>query len=632
MKQKKFETIFYSTAGVAAMAVILIAVNLLGSEFKERVDLTADKAFTLSRGTKAILAELDTPVTIRFYCTQGAPPSAESVYLENYAHRVEDLLDEYKEASHGKIIVKKLDPEPDSDAEDSAKLDGIQPEPLPTGDQFYLGLAVSLLDAKQTVQLTPDRERLLEYDISRAISRVMKPQKPVIGVMSALPVFGEQENPMMQQMGRSGSGPWEIINELNGDYTVKQVPMDTDKIPDDVKVLLVIHPQGISDLAQYAIDQFMMRGGKLIAFLDPLNIIAMRRQNSMTGGMGGEGPSSSTLDKLLPAWGVTFDTTNVVADLNDKLQLDNGSGQPVDAPAFLSITGDGLNTNDIITSELSDVWLPLAGAFTGQPAAGLKETVLLKSTKDSELTEGFLASMGGNQIMNDFKSSGVEYPLAIELTGRFKTAFTNGAPVTGTNAVASTKGNFLKECAQTNTVILVGDADMLANDFSLREENTPFGDFATELNGNLSFVQNAVELMSGNSHLIAMRSHGVIDRPFTRIKKMEAAAEMEYQSKIKELQDSLAQTQQKLSELQSARGSKDQRVILSPQQMAEIQNFQKKEAGVQKQLKQVQKNLRHDVDALQTHVEWVNIATMPLVISVFGVALAVWKRKKTSAK
>jgi gliding motility-associatede transport system auxiliary component len=631
MKHKKFETIFYSTAGVAAMAVILIAINLLGSAFRERVDLTADKAFTLSPGTKAILAELDTPVTIRFYCTRDVTPTAESIYLQEYAHRVEDLLDEYQDVGDGKIIIKKLDPEPDSDAEDSAKLDGIQPITLSTGDKFYLGLAVSLLDAKQTVQLTPDRERLLEYDISRAISRVIKPQKPVVGVMSALPVFGEQENPMMQRMGRQGSPPWEIINELNGDYTVKKVPLDTDKIPADIKVLLVIHPQGISDMAQYAIDQFVMRGGKLIAFLDPLNIIESRQQNSMLGGMGQQ-PSSSTFDKLLPAWGIKFDTSKVVADLNDKMQLDNGSGQPVDAPAFLSLSGDGLNTNDIITSELSDVWLPFAGAFTGQPVAGLKETVLLKSTKDSELTDAFMASLGGNSIMNNFKSSGVEYPLAIKLTGKFKTAFTNGPPVTGTNAVASTKGNFLKECAKTNTVILVGDADMLANDFSLREENTPFGDFATELNGNLSFAQNAVEQMSGNSHLIAMRSRGVIDRPFTRIKKMEAAAEMEYQSKIEELQDSLTQTQQKLSELQSARGSKDQRVILSPQQMAEIENFQKKEAEGQKQLKDVQKNLRHDVDALQTHIEWVNIATMPLVISVFGVALAVWKRKKTSAK
>ncbi|MGH7977452.1 MAG: Gldg family protein, partial [Limisphaerales bacterium] len=515
----------------------------------------------------------------------------------------------------------------DSDAEDSARLDGIQPITLQTGDPFYLGLAVSLLDAKQVVQLTPDRARLLEYDISRAITRVMKPQKAVIGVMSALPVFGEQANPMMQQMGKQGTAPWELINELKGDYTVKQVPLDTDKIDDDIQTLLVIHPHGISDAAQFAIDQFVLRGGKLIAFLDPLNITDSRNQNSM----GGEGPSSSTLDKLLKNWGITFDTTNVVADLNDKMQL-NDNGQPVDAPAFLSLTGDGLNTNNIITSELSDVWLPCAGAFTGEPVKGLKETVLLKSTKDSELTPAFLASLsGGASIMNNFQASGIQYPLAIELTGKFKTAFPDSKPVEGTNAVAKTSENFLKESAGTNTVILVGDADMLADDFSLREENTPFGNFATELNGNLSFAQNAIEQLSGNSNLISIRSRGVIDRPFTRIKKMEAAAETEYQSKIKDLQDSLTETQQRLSELQTPQ-TKDQRVILSPEQMTEIQNFQKKEADVQKQLRQVQKNLRHDVDALQTRVAWINIAAMPILVSAFGIGLAVWKRKKTSAK
>src|SRR5690349_16702205 len=198
MKQKSFEILLYSAGGIVAMAVLLAAIYLLASEFPVRADLTQEKTYTLSSGTRAILGKLDTPVTIRLYCTRNATPTAESLYLENYARQVEDLLGEYQQAAHGKIIVHKLDPEPDSDAEDSARLDGIEPEALPTGDKFYLGLAVSLLDAKQAVALSPDRQRLLEYDISRAISRVMNPQKPVVGVMSSLPVFGQQANPMME--------------------------------------------------------------------------------------------------------------------------------------------------------------------------------------------------------------------------------------------------------------------------------------------------------------------------------------------------------------------------------------------------------------------------------------------------
>ncbi|HEV2434921.1 MAG TPA: Gldg family protein [Verrucomicrobiae bacterium] len=627
MKQKSFEILLYSAGGIVAMAVLLVAINLIASEFPARADLTQEKIYTLSPGTRAILGKLDTPVTIRFYCTRNVTPTAESLYLENYARQVEDLLNEYKQAAHGKIIIQKFDPEPDSDAEDSARLDGIAPETLPTGDKFYLGLAVSLLDAKQTVALSPDRQRLLEYDISRAISRVVQPQKPVVGVMSSLPVFGQQANPMMQEEGQQGTPPWELINELNGDYTLRQVPLNTDKIDDDINVLLVIHPRGITAAGQYAIDQFVLRGGKLIAFLDPLSIADARGQNPM---MGGPGAGVSTLDKLLGAWGVHFDTSKVVADLNFKMQVADQNGQPADAPAFLDVTSEGINTNDIITSDLTDLWLPYAGAFTGVPAAGLKETVLVKSTKESELADAMIYDLSGDQIMKNFSASGVAYALAIKLTGQFKTAFPDGLPAEGTNAVAKTTG-FLKESTGDNTVILVGDADMLSDPFALRQVNSIFGNMAVELNDNLSFAQNAIGQMSGNSDLIAMRSRGVENRPFIVIKKMEAAAEMQYQGKIKELQDSLAATEQRLSELQQNK-SQNQRYILSPEQQAQIENFQKQEAKARTDLKQVQKDLRQDVVSLQTHIEWLNIAAMPALVSVFGLGLAAWKRKRTSAQ
>ncbi|MGA9450663.1 MAG: Gldg family protein [Verrucomicrobiia bacterium] len=630
MKQKSFETLLYSAAGVAAMAVILVAINLGSSAFKLRADLTQDRVYTLSAGTKAILARLDTPVTIRFYCSQGVTPTAESVYLQTYAGRVQDLLDEYQETAHGKIIVQKLDPEPDSDAEDSARLDGIDPLTLSTGDKFYLGLAVSQLDSKQTVPLNPDRERMLEYDISRAISRVTTPEKTVVGVMSALPVFGSPANPMMEQMGQPGTQPWELINELNGDYTLRQVPLDTDKIDDDIKVLLVIHPRGITDGAQYAIDQFILRGGKLIAFLDPLNLVDTRSQNQMGMMMPETSRGASTLDKLLPAWGFQFGTTDVVADLNFKMQVGGSTGQPQDAPAFLDVTGDGINTNNIITSSLSDVWLPFAGAFTGAPVAGLKETVLLKSTTDSELADAFMANLSGDSILKNFKSSGVEYPLAIELTGKFKTAFPDGPPKTGTNAAPPAAAG-LKQSAATNTVVLVGDADLIADDFALREENTPFGTFASALNGNLGFAENAIEQLAGGEDLIAMRSRAVEDRPFTVIKRMEAAAEQAYQSKINDLQTSLEDTEQRLNELQQNK-NQNQRYILSPQQQAELDNFRAKEAQVKSDLKKLQKDLRRDVVSLQTRIEWLNIAAVPVLVSAFGIGLAAWKRKRTSAK
>ena len=371
-------------------------------------------------------------------------------------------------------MVEKFDPQPDSDAEDSARLDGLEPQPLPGEDRFYLGLAVSLADQSVALPfLDPGRERQLEYDITRAISRVFTPEKPVVGVMSALPVFGEPGNPMMAQMGQSGAGTpaWTLIEQLKQDYNVKHLEMTVDKIDDEVKVLLVIHPKDISDQAQYAIDQFVLRGGKLIAFLDPQSVLSSRQQNPMSGEMGG---ASSSLDKLLKAWGLQFDTGKVVADLNFKMQLGGRDGQPTEAPAFLALTSEGINTNDVVTSPIDNVWLPLCGAFTGEPAAGLKETVLLHSTQEAELADAMMASMGGASILNGFKPTGVNYKLAVRLTGKFKTAFPEGKPgdktAGDTNQVAKAADNSLKESKAETSVVLFGDSDMLADDFTLRKE------------------------------------------------------------------------------------------------------------------------------------------------------------------
>ena len=638
MQKKSLETMVYSAAGVAAMGLILIAFNAVTGAVKQRVDLTKEKAYTLSDGTKAILRRLDTPVKIRFYCTQSETATPETVYFRDYARRVEDLLAEYKQIARDKLVIEKLDPQPDSNAEDSARLDGIEGRDLADGEKFYLGLAVSVLDEKQAVPfLDPNRERLLEYDLSRAITRVVNPERPVVGIMTPLPVFGTPMNPTMMQMGRQGQEPWAIVTELKNDYTVKRVDLDTDKIDDDVKVLMVIHPRDITDKAQYAIDQFILRGGKLIAFLDPQSIVdSQRDQNPAMGAMAGHG---SSLDKLLKAWGLAFDTAKVVADLNFKMQLAGRDGQPNEAPAFLAVTSEGINANDVVTGPLESIWLPFAGAFTGTPVTVLKETVLLQSTKDAQLVDGLLAKMSGESILKEFKSADTRYALAIRLNGRFKTAFPNGKPEDekkeadkkDEKTAAKTPDRSLKEFPGDNTVILVGDSDMLFDQVALRQVQTPFGAFATELNGNLNFAQNAVEQLAGDSNLITVRSRAAQSHPFTRIAKMQAVAEEAYQSKIKELEDNLAETQQRLNELQQSKQG-NQRFILSPEQQAELDKFRKKEAEVKIQLKEERKKLRQGIDSLETRVKWWNIAAMPAVVSLSGLALAFYKRKRTAAK
>jgi len=632
MQKKSLETILYSSAGIVVMLVILVAVNVITGAWPMRADLTREKAYTLSAGTKAVLKKIDTPVKIRFYCMQSEMATPETVYLKDYARKVENLLHEYQQITGKNLILEKYDPQPDSDAEDSARLDGLEPQQLSGGDNFYLGLAVGLADTRVAIPfLAPNRERQLEYDLTRAITQVLSPDKPVVGVMTGLPVFGGAMNPMMMQTGQQPEPAWTLIEQLKQDFTVRRVELDTDKIDEDVKVLFIIHPKDISDKAQYAIDQFVLRGGKLIAFLDPMSAIASRQQqNPMMGGGG----SSSSLDKLLKAWGLQFDSSKVVADLDFKMQLQDRNGQPADAPAWLGLTAEGMNRDDIVTSSIDSLWLPMCGAFTGTPVAGLKETVLLNSSKDAALVDSFMASMGGGAVMNGFKPAGVNYNLAVRLTGKFKTAFPDGKPqdASNTNNVAKSADNSLKESKAETSVVLVGDSDLLADDFSLRKVQSPFGAMVSPMNANLDFAQNLVEQMAGDSHLIGVRSRASLSRPFTRIKKMEAEAAARGQAKIDELQQSLNDTQQRLGELQQQKKDKDQRFILSPEQKAELENFRKKQAEVSRALKQAQKDLRKEVVSLETRLKWLNILAMPLAVMAAGVGIALIKREKTSAK
>jgi ABC-type uncharacterized transport system involved in gliding motility auxiliary subunit len=642
MQKKSLQTILYSTAGVAVMLVILIAFNFIAGTARARLDLTQEKAFTLSAGTRAILKKLDTPVTIRFYCTQSESATPETVYLKSYARKVEDLLAEYRQVAGGKLKIEKYDPQPDSDAEDSARLDGIESQQLPGADRFYLGLAVKCADELQSISfLAPNRERLLEYDLDRAIVRAENPEKATIGLMTPLPVFGMPSNPMMQQMGQQGSQPWALVTELKNDFNVKRVAMDVDKIDDDIRLLVVLAPKDISDKAQYAIDQFIMRGGKLVAFLDAQCLADNRQQNQMMAQMGGGG---SSLDKLLKAWGLQFDTGKVVADMKLKMQLRGRNNEPQEAPAWLALTSDSINKDDVATSQIDNIWLPLCGTFTGTPVAGLKETVLLHSSKDSQLVDGMLANFSGENIMKEFKPSGVDYALAIRLTGKFKTAFPDGAPQEKKDEKADADkkdekkpeekkgGDSLKETKGDNTVVLFGDSDLLYDPFTIRRIDSPFGAMQMAMNANLNLAQNIIEQMTGDNNLIAVRSRATLNRPFTRVKEMEAAANERFQSEIKRLEDSAAEAQRKINEMQAQKKDKDQRFILSPEQRVELEKLRKEEGDTSKRLRQVKKDLKKEVVSLQTHLKWINILAVPLAVTATGILIAIVNRRKTSAK
>jgi ABC-type uncharacterized transport system involved in gliding motility auxiliary subunit len=623
---RKTESLLYSTGGLVAALVIIVLVNLVLGAPRARVDLTQGRLYTLSEGTRSVLGKLEAPVKIRLYFSQGAEVP---LPIKAYGRRVEDMLAEFRQAGRGKVLVEKLDPEPDSEAEDSAALEGVEAQVVGSGDRFFLGASVSYADQKIALPaLAPDREPLLEYDLTRAIARATATAKPVVGVMSALPVFGM---PPSQFTGGQPMEPQVFISELRRDYSVKRVSLDAERIDDDIKVLLVIHPRGISDKGQYALDQFVLRGGKLIAFLDPN---AYFDQMGQMGGMGGGGTPSS-LDKLLKAWGLAFDSGKVVLDM----RYLTGAGART-LPTLLSLNDSAFAPNDITTARLGSLLMPFAGVFTGKPAEGLSEMVLMKTSSYSQLVDSFAATAQGEAAIRDFKPSGIEYPLALRLTGKFKTAFPDGKPKPDDKgerkalpvkaADAKAEAPQLKESSADNAVVLVGDSDFI-NDGAAVQIQEIFGQrIVIPRNGNIAFAQALVDQVAGDPDLIKLRSRASAARPFIRIRDMEARAQQAYLGKIKELESNLSQTQEKLNALQKGRGP-GAGAILSSEQQSELENFKRKAAETRLALKEVRRELRAESEALQFWTKVVNIALMPLLVAVAGIAFAVLRRRRTPA-
>ena len=631
--QKNTRTIMYSTGGVIAVFVILVLANFVLGAVKQRIDLTDGGIYTLSDGTRGVIAKLESPVKIRFYFSQS--DASVPLALKAFGRRVEDLLGEFRQASGGKIIVVKLDPQPDSDAEDSATLDGVEAQVTGAGDRFYLGLSVSQLDQKVALSaLTLDRERLLEYDLTRAIGRTIAAKKPVVGVVTPLPAFGMGGNPMM---GMPAQEPWVFISELRRDYNVKRVDPNAERIEDDIGVLLVIHPRGITERAQYAIDQFVLRGGRLIAMLD-----AYAYFDQLPGMGRAEGGSASSLDKLLKVWGVGFDATKVVTDM----KFVSGAG-PRAMPTLLSLSGSALNPDDVTTSRLGFVLMPFSGAFSGAPPDGIRQTVLIKSSTFSRLTDSSTAMIQGDAAAKDFAPSGKEYPLAIRLTGKFRTAFPEGRPAgpekadgkgdrqgdkkgADKAAPAATPAVHLSVSKDDNAIVLVGDTDFI-NDAAAVSIQEVFGQrIVIPQNGNLAFAQALVEQVAGDANLIGLRTRATASRPFTVIREMEARAQQRYLGKIKELEDSLAQAQQKLGALQKQKAP-GQTAILSAAQQAELESFRRKATETRRELKEVRKELRADSEGLEFWTKVANIAAMPILISIVGLFLGFTRRRKQAA-
>ena len=610
---KKYEHLVYSAVGLAALLLILVAVNFLVSRVPARVDLTEGDIYTLSEGTRKILRGLPSPVKVKLYVSQG---ETVPVPLRSFAQRVEDVVDEFKQAAGSNLIVERYHPRPDSEEEDAAQLDGIEPQQLMTGEQFYLGIAVSQLDRKQAIPaVSPQRERLLEYDLIRAVARVGKPERPKIGLMSGVPVTGEKFNPFTRQ----SSEPWVLANELKRDFEVKEVPMSAKEIDKDVNVLLLIHPRDIQPQTEYALDQFVLRGGKLIAFVDPY--MYFDQQQPMMPGMPPQ-PSSSTLPTLFKAWGIGMHPDKVISDV----VFGSGGGQRY-TPTVLSLNRTALNRDDVVTSQIETLLYAFGGAF--EVKSDLRVTRLIESSPDSMLVDNANATKAGDEATRAFKPSGNALPLALRLTGRFKTAFPEGVKE-GDKPVPNTPQ--LRESSSENSVILVADVDMLADGAAVDIQDVFGRKVVVPSNGNLAFAIGMVEQLSAGDDLISLRSRAASFRPLTVVRELEAEAQKQYFGQIQALEEDLQKTTERLQELQKQGGAAGKGgQILSPEQQAELERFRKTVAERRIALKEVRKNLRQDAESLVFWTKVANIALMPLLVALVGLIVALIRRRRVAA-
>ncbi|MDR2849720.1 MAG: Gldg family protein [Verrucomicrobiota bacterium] len=615
---------FTGAIGLAVLLVIIGAADLIIANLRLRLDLTAEKLYTLSAGSRQVLGKLDNDVTLKFYFS--ASSSETPMALKTYAAQVQDLLKEYEIAGKGRVTLEAYDPKPDSDPEEWAQRYGIEPQQVsPFGPPVYLGLVAVCGENEQVIPgFNPRTEATLEYDITRLITRTAWPEKPVLGVLSSLSVLGAPQNPMMmmrrQQQQDQG---WTAFRELRKDYTVREIAPDAEAIDGDVKALVVVHPKDLSDATLFAIDQFVLRGGRLIVCVDPFSVAdfqANQQQNPMMMQMGGGGQAGpSTLGKLFDAWGVTFDTAKVVADLGASTKLNAGNGRVEDNPAFLSLGAANMAKGDLLTAQLSQVMLPFAGALSANTPKELTFTPLITSSKDDAcLVDQMNAQFGMSAMRPQLKPDGVPRVLAARLQGTFKTAFPDGV---GTNAVAPplTTG--------TGTVMIFGDADFLSDPFCVQVSQSIFGTVVQPINDNLTLFANSVEQFAGREELIGVRARGQFNRPFARVEKLEAEAMKKWQAEEERLETALRETQQRFAELQQQKTGKE-RMILSKEQQAELDQFRKTQADISKQLKTVRKNLNKEIERLGLTLKVVNIALIPVLVIGFGLFRGAQRKKR----
>ncbi len=606
--------LMYSGAGLLLIALAFLAFNMLAglTLTNARVDLTEQKLYTISAGTKKILGEIDEPINLYFFYSDKA--AKDLVVLRNYARRVEEMLKAYERAANGKIKLQIIDPEPFSEEEDKAAEFGLQGIPLEQGGaQVYFGLAgTNSVDDTQIIPFFPlDQEEFLEYEISRLVQSLAKPERPVVGVLSGL-----QLNGGFDMASRQPTPPWMVMEEIRQLFQIESLKGDIDQIPEKVSVLLLVHPKNLSQQTQYAIDQFVLRGGKLLAFVDPWSEADSGME--MPGEPGGD--KSSDLDALFKAWGLQLLPGKVLGDGANAMSVSMGPDKPpARHAAWLNLPSHSLDQSDISTAGLENITLATAGIL--KPLEGAK-THFLPLIQSSEYSMPFDVQRFGmladpEELIRELKPTGKRYTVAARISGPAQSAFPDG--------IEGHKGGL--KSAENINVIAVADTDMLSDrmwvqvqDFFGQRVPQPWAD-------NAGFAINALDNLAGSDALISVRSRGRFSRPFEVVEKLQRDAEVKFREQEQELQQRLTDTEQKLAALQQSEDPA-KALELTPEQQATLQQFIQEKVRIRKELRDVRFQLNASIEDLGRTLKFVNIALVPLVLTLGVLALWLWRRRR----
>ena len=608
-----------SGTALAVLAVLFVAVLLLVNvAFRgARVDLTHNRLYTLSEGTRNILGSIDEPINLYLFYSDKA--TQDLPQLRTYFTRVREMLQEMSARAGGKIKLEVIDPLPFSEDEDRATSFGLQSVPVSAaGDKVFLGLAgTNSTNGQASIPfLQPDKEAFLEYDVAKLIHELETPKKPVVGLLSSLPIAAGFD-PQTRQMRQ----PWAVDQQWTQLFEMRPVNAENLKeIDKDISVLVVVHPKQLSDDAQYAIDQFVLRGGHLLAFVDPnaeLDDSGADPNNPMAAMMADK---SSDLPKLFKAWGIEYDPKKVVLDRARALPISVGEGQaPVRHPAILGLTDTDLNRDEVVSANLDTINVSSAGYFElSKDAKDVKLIPLIQTTSEATSTGSDRLRMltDPSSLMTGYKAAGSPFVIAARLTGKFKTAFPER---NGEGA--------LKESKDEGQIVLVADTDILSD--RLWVQIRPFfgQQIMNAFANNGDFAVNALDTLAGSSDLISIRGRATSQRPFGTVEALKRSADERFRAKEQELQKELSDTERKLTELQSAK-SKDQAQILSPEQKAELDKFLKRKLEIRKELRQVRRQLDAEIESLGTRLKIVNIVLIPLLLTLAALAFAWWRAQR----